>query len=108
MKSRRDWNIALVIPAYNEAAALKGVITGLAKAFDKKGYPYKIVVVDDGSKDNTAAVAQKEGAYVIQHILNTGSGGATATGVMPSRTVLTLPRQSTVMASMTQPTLLKA
>jgi glycosyltransferase involved in cell wall biosynthesis len=38
-------------------------------------------VVDDGSRDDTAAQAERAGAYVIRHILNTGSGGATATGL---------------------------
>jgi glycosyltransferase involved in cell wall biosynthesis len=37
-------------------------------------------VVDDGSTDSTAKDAQKAGAYVIQHLINVGVGGATATG----------------------------
>lgn len=73
--------IALVIPAYNEGPVISSVIADLHKVFKKSNYDYQIVVVDDGSRDDTAAQARKEGAHVIQHILNTGSGGATATGL---------------------------
>lgn len=47
----------------------------------KSPLSYRIVVVDDGSKDDTADEATKAGAFVIQHIMNVGSGGATATGL---------------------------
>lgn len=81
MSSSVRKKVALVIPAYNEAAVLRDVILGLTKAFEKSPYDYQIVVVDDGSKDGTAAVAEEAGAFVITHILNSGSGGATATGL---------------------------
>jgi glycosyltransferase involved in cell wall biosynthesis len=73
--------IALVIPAYNEGAVIKQVVKDLAAVFKKSSYEFQIVVVDDGSKDNTAAQARLGGAHVIEHILNSGSGGATATGL---------------------------
>jgi glycosyltransferase involved in cell wall biosynthesis len=74
-------HLALVIPAYNEEAVLKEVINGLIKVFDRTDFSYQIVVVDDGSKDKTSSEASSSNAYVIRHILNTGSGGATATGL---------------------------
>lgn len=73
--------IALVIPAFNEGKVIRHVVTDLKKAFQKSPYDFQIIVVDDGSKDNTAEQARLGGAYVIKHILNTGSGGATATGL---------------------------
>lgn len=73
--------VALVLPAYNEGAVIYDVIMDLLKVFQKTTYDYKIIVVNDGSKDNTAAEARRAGAHVIEHILNTGSGGATATGL---------------------------
>lgn len=73
--------VALVIPAYNEGRVISGVINDLHETFKNSGYDYQIIVVDDGSRDNTVVEAQKAGAYVIKHILNTGSGGATATGL---------------------------
>ena len=73
--------IALVIPAYNEEKMISTVVAGLNKIFKGQDYEYQIIVVDDGSRDATATKAVKAGAVVIKHILNTGSGGATATGL---------------------------
>ncbi len=77
----KDVRVCIVIPAYNEAAAIGGVIDGVKAIFKKSSYYVEIVVVDDGSKDNTAETAKKHGATVIRHILNSGAGGATATGL---------------------------
>lgn len=79
--AKQKQRVVLVIPAYNEAAVLDEVISDLIKVFGKSDYDYEIVVVDDGSKDETATVARRKNAFVIQHILNIGSGGATATGL---------------------------
>jgi UDP-N-acetylglucosamine---dolichyl-phosphate N-acetylglucosaminyltransferase len=81
MKNKSGPRLALIIPAYNEETVLRGVINGLIETFDESSVPYEIVVVDDGSKDNTSTEASAAQAFVIRHILNTGSGGATATGL---------------------------
>lgn len=73
--------VALVVPAYNEGSVIAGVVAGLQAVFEPSPYEYQIIVVDDGSRDNTVDEAKKAGAYVIKHILNCGSGGATATGL---------------------------
>jgi len=73
--------IALVIPAYNEARVIRRIVEDLHDVFWKSSYEFQVVVVDDGSKDDTAEQAHLGGAHVIRHILNTGSGGATATGL---------------------------
>lgn len=73
--------IAIVIPAYNEGAAIGKVIKDLKRALARRQFDFEIVVVDDGSKDDTAHQARAAGAHVISHILNTGTGGATATGL---------------------------
>jgi glycosyltransferase involved in cell wall biosynthesis len=78
---RYTQRVALVIPAYNEEGMIEHVITELQTAFKKTSYAYEIVVIDDGSQDATAQKAEQAGAHVIRHILNTGSGGATATGL---------------------------
>lgn len=65
----------IVIPAYNEEARLPQVLRGLvAKQF-------RIVVVDDGSTDRTAAVATNAGAIVLRHLINRGQGAALRTGI---------------------------
>jgi glycosyltransferase involved in cell wall biosynthesis len=73
--------VALVIPAYNEGKVIAKVVKELSETFQKSKYDFEVIVVDDGSKDDTAAQARVSGATVIEHILNTGSGGATATGL---------------------------
>lgn len=74
-------SVAVVIPAYNEAKMVGRVIDDVRHAFAGSDYRVEIIVVDDGSTDATAAVAKNHGAFVIQHIINMGSGSATATGL---------------------------
>ncbi len=69
------------MPAYNEASEISNVVKSLIDALSVKKYEHLIVVVDDGSKDSTSKFARMSGAHVIKHILNVGSGGATATGL---------------------------
>ena len=63
-----------VIPAYNEASTIGPVIDDTAEYVDR------VVVVDDGSSDDTAAIARDHGAVVVEHVFNTGVGGAVRTG----------------------------
>lgn len=82
MQSKTNPSVALIVPAYNEAGVIADVVEGLRKVFSKSAFNnYQVIVVDDGSHDKTADAAVKAGAKVIRHILNTGSGGATATGL---------------------------
>lgn len=81
MKNKIKPKVAVVIPAYNEAKVIAGVLQALKSAIDSQQISYKIVVVDDGSNDGTAEICKKEGATVIRHVLNSGSGSATATGL---------------------------
>lgn len=67
--------IFIVIAAYNEERKIKSVVTSLQQA----GYS-SIIVVDDGSRDNTAKVAEEAGAFVISHPINRGQGAALKTG----------------------------
>lgn len=79
--------VCVVIPAYNEATVIREVVRSAKKAFAKigKGYDIDVVVVNDGSRDNTAEEAKKGGAITISHILNSGAGGATLTGLAYAR-----------------------
>jgi glycosyltransferase involved in cell wall biosynthesis len=75
-------SICVVIPAYNEAAVIREVVAGLVKELKKSSFSsYEVVVVDDGSRDTTHTEARAGGATVIRHILNSGAGAATATGL---------------------------
>ncbi len=73
--------IAIIIPAYNEEKMISKVIKSLINVFQNQSFNYKIIVVDDGSSDKTAILAERAGAKVIKHIINIGSGGSTATGL---------------------------
>ncbi len=73
--------VCIVIPAFNESSVIGGVVKDVVKTFKNTSYSTEIVVVNDSSKDETADVAKRHGATVINHILNTGAGGATATGL---------------------------
>ena len=78
--------VCIVVPAYNEAPVIAEVIATANKVFSKvKNYHIDIVVVNDGSKDATSKKARTAGTIVIDHILNSGAGGATLTGLAYAR-----------------------
>jgi glycosyltransferase involved in cell wall biosynthesis len=64
--------VVITIPAYNEEKDLSHVIKDIKSVMDSTKYEYKILVVDDGSKDKTADIARKEGAVVVSHPRNLG------------------------------------
>ena len=64
---------SIVIPAYNEAAAIGAVVRDLLTSAGWR----EILVVDDGSTDDTGAQAAAAGARVIRHPYNKGNGAAT-------------------------------
>lgn len=73
--------VSIVIPAYNEEAGLRACLQDIQAAMRPVGYEYEIVVVDDGSSDNTARIAQDSGARVLTHPSNRGYGAALKTGI---------------------------
>ena len=68
--------VAVVIPARNEADRIQATVTG---ALGLPGVAV-VIVVDDGSKDGTAAAARHAGAVVTRHARNRGKGAALETG----------------------------
>lgn len=71
-------NILIGIPAYNEGRMIGKVLQLLAKKTGKM-HNADIVVVNDGSTDNTQEIAESQNAKVINHLLNRGLGGALKT-----------------------------
>ncbi|OLC46552.1 MAG: hypothetical protein AUH43_13635 [Acidobacteria bacterium 13_1_40CM_65_14] len=68
---------SIVIPAFNEATSIASVVGDLRSA----GSWHEILVVDDGSTDETSARASAGGARVIRHPYNKGNGAAVKTGI---------------------------
>ena len=81
-------DISVVIPAYNEGERLG---PGLRRAVDylrRRNLAYEVLVVDDGSRDETARVAEgfaAEGVRVLRHGHNRGKGAAVRTGALATR-----------------------
>ena len=71
-----DSAISIVIPAKNEERGLKILLPKLAKEFSGA----EIIIVNDGSTDNTAEIAKANGAKVITHPYSMGNGAAIKTG----------------------------
>ena len=70
----------IVMPAHNEERSIGRVLDALKR----EGYS-KVIVVDDGSEDQTAEIARQKGAVVINHPKNMGLGAALRTGLKAAR-----------------------
>ncbi len=65
----------IVIPAYHEASSIGDVVAALRETFEH------VVVVDDGSRDDTRRRAADAGAVALRHVINRGQGAALQTGI---------------------------
>jgi len=74
MESQPTRGVWIVIPAFNEATTLQGVIAGVQACG-------MVVVVDDASGDATARIAAEAGVAVLRHPINLGQGAALQTGI---------------------------
>ncbi len=68
-------NAAIIIPVYNEAPVIRGVIESLLHEFKY------VVCVDDGSTDGSSDVILGTSAYLVKHPINMGQGAALQTGI---------------------------
>ena len=68
-------DIFVVIPAFNEGPMLNSVLAQLGET------SYQVVVIDDGSSDNTGTIAQAHTPHFIRHLVNRGQGAALQTGI---------------------------
>ena len=57
--------ISFIVPAYNEEQLLGQTLTSIHNAAQQVGEPYEVIVVDDGSTDQTPLIAQHHGAQVV-------------------------------------------
>lgn len=83
--------LSLVVPAYNEGPAVAGVLRSLRAALDRLPIPSELVVVDDGSKDDTAAQVEGSGVRgvrLVRNPVNLGYGHSLLRGIAAARGTL--------------------
>ena len=69
-------SLSIVIPAKNEATSIGDIVSSAIAEYPSA----QIIVVDDGSTDDTAAISEKAGATVIRHPESLGNSGTYDTG----------------------------
>ena len=81
-------DLTVVVPAYNEEGRLEPGLRRALEYLGRRGRPFELLVVDDGSRDETARVAESfapQGVRVVRHERNRGKGAAVRTGLLASR-----------------------
>ncbi len=73
--------VSVIIPAFNEEAAIKSQVNAIRDVLTSHGIVYEIIVVDDNSEDSTADYAYKAGAHVLKHSENRGYGASLKTAI---------------------------
>ena len=81
-------SVSVVIPAFNEQGAVGSVIGEVRQALRRAKIPHEILVVDDGSRDRTAAAARKAGARVVSMGENRGYGASLKAGIRETQNPL--------------------
>ncbi|WP_048191923.1 glycosyltransferase [Methanobacterium sp. SMA-27] len=79
--NNKNLSVSVIIPAYNEEKTVGHVV----KVVKSLNYITEVIVVDDGSTDQTAIMAIDAGAIIINHIKNRGKGAAIKTGFKNSK-----------------------
>jgi glycosyltransferase involved in cell wall biosynthesis len=81
----REHGLSVLIPAFNEEEIIVASIQKVRDTIDAMAIPYEIVVIDDGSRDNTRALAVDSGVKVVSHPVNRGYGASLKSGIRASR-----------------------
>ena len=82
MTKENEIEISVVIPAFNEQSGIRYTIESLNKIISSDSRSWECIVVDDGSWDKTAEIAESCGVKVIQHRNQKGYGAALKTGIL--------------------------
>jgi glycosyltransferase involved in cell wall biosynthesis len=86
-----ELDVSIILPVYNEAEHLVQEVERVRAAMDASPYSYEIIVVDDGSTDNSAEVAAGiEGIRFLHFLQNRGSGSARKAGTKAARGRITV------------------
>ncbi len=74
-------SVSVVIPVYNEELGIAPLLARLLEVMKASDLDYEIIVVDDGSTDDTTARIETTGVHVLRHPENRGYGAALKTGI---------------------------
>jgi glycosyltransferase involved in cell wall biosynthesis len=78
-------HISVIVPAFNEGVVIGNVVQQIRTVVNKLDKNHEIIVIDDGSVDDTAQNARNAGATLIQHPYNIGMGASLKTGIRHAR-----------------------
>jgi len=78
-RERKELSVSVVIPVFNEEVTVGNIVTRTKKTLEQLGVSYEILVVDDGSVDRSADIAQKLKAHVLKKA-HQGKGFALRSG----------------------------
>jgi len=85
---KKDIFLSVIIPAYNEEKRIKSTLDDLSDYFSKKEYSYEILIVNDGSKDNTSGVVlsflDRLSIRILENDKNYGKGYSVKRGMLES------------------------
>lgn len=104
--STKKRTVRVALPAYNEAESIGALIASLHASLESAGLPHQIVVVDDGSSDDTAQIVSRASfslpVRLVQHHRNQGLAAALRTGLVdavrhadPGDVILTMDSDNT-------------
>lgn len=77
--------ISVIIPAFNEEKSIGNTIDEMKEVLERNNFNYELIVVNDGSSDDTGKIAQEKGARLITHDFNHGYGASIKAGVRQSK-----------------------
>lgn len=84
--SRPKMNVLVVLPVYNEEARIERLLDHLDEAMEEAGIAYRVILVDDGSRDRTLEIVARAAARmpirVLRHEINQGLGGTIRDGLV--------------------------
>ena len=81
----KQFSISVIIPSYNEEQSIGKVVKQVVSVMDSLKSEYEIIVIDDGSEDQTKKIALEQGARVVSHPYNIGNGASIKTGIRESK-----------------------
>jgi glycosyltransferase involved in cell wall biosynthesis len=87
VNSQVSVNVSVIIPAWNEAAFISSTLSGisLVKEMEKSRWNMEVIVVDDGSSDDTVSHAMPWADEIIRHPRNFGKGASLMSGVRKAK-----------------------